>query len=46
MVSAGVRSKFAKRVTVSAGVCYGGMCRLNIIPDKATLNATLYVETL
>jgi len=40
------RSKFAKRVMVSAGVCYGGMGRLNFIPDKATLSATLYVETL
>jgi len=31
---------------VSAGVCYGGMGKMNFIPDKATLNATPYVETL
>ena len=34
------RSKFAKRVMVSAGVCvcYGGMGTLNFIPDQVTLN--------
>ena len=35
-----------KRVMVSVSVCYGGMGRLNFIPDTAALNATLYVETL
>jgi len=40
------RSKFARQVMVSAGVCYGGMGILNFMPDKATLNAMLYVETL
>jgi len=40
------RSKFAKRVMVSAGVFHGGMGRLKFLPDKATLNATLYLETL
>ena len=31
---------------VSAGVCYGGKGRLNFIPDKARVNAKLYIETL
>ena len=31
---------------VSAGVCYGGKGRLHFIPDKAKVNAQLYVETL
>ena len=40
------RSKFAKHVMVSAGVCYGGKGRLHFIPDKAKVNAQLYIETL
>ena len=40
------RSKFAKHVMVSTGVCYGGKGRLHFIPDKAKVNAKLYVETL
>src|SRR5688572_9276155 len=31
---------------VSAGVCYGGKGKLPFIPDKAKVNAQLYVETL
>ena len=30
----------------SVGVCYGGKGRLHFIPDKAKVNAKLYVETL
>jgi len=40
------RAKFAKHVMVSAGVCFGGKGRLHFIPDKAKVNAKLYVETL
>jgi hypothetical protein len=40
------RAKFAKHIMVSAGVCYGGKGRLHFIPDKAKVNAKLYVETL
>lgn len=40
------RAKFAKHVMVSAGVSYGGKGRLHFIPEKAKVNAKLYVETL
>ena len=40
------RAKFTKHVMVSAGVCYGGKGRLHFIPDKAKVNAKLYVESL
>jgi len=31
---------------VSAGVCFGGKGRLHFIPDRAKVNAKLYVESL
>lgn len=40
------RAKFAKHVMVSAGVCYGGKGRLHFIPEKAKVNAKLYVDIL
>ena len=40
------RSKLAKHIMVSAGVCYGGKGRLHFIPDKAKGNAQFYAETL
>ena len=39
-------AKFAKHVMVSAGVCFSGKGKLHFIPDKAKVNAKLYVETL
>ena len=40
------RAEFAKHVTVSVGVCFGGQGKLHFIPDTAKVNAKLYVETL
>jgi len=40
------RAKFAEHIMVSAGVCFGGKGRLHFIPNKAKVNAKLYVETL
>ena len=40
------RTKFAKHVMVSAGVCFGGKGRLHFIADTAKVNVKLYVETL
>jgi len=40
------KAKFAKRIMVSAGVCFGRKGRLHFIPNTAKVNANLYVETL
>ena len=39
-------AKFAPHVMVSAGICFNGKGQLHFIPEKAKVNAKLYVDTL
>jgi len=39
------KAKFVKHVMLSVGVCFSGKGRLHLIPDKAKVNAKLYVES-
>ena len=40
------REKFAKRVMVSAGVCFGGKGRLHFVQEKAKVDCAYYVGQL
>jgi len=40
------RSCFAPHVLISAGVCFSGKGPLHFVPEKAKMNAKLYVDNL
>ena len=40
------RSKFSRKLMVSAGVCYGGKSRLHFVAEGVKISAQTYTETL